>query len=304
MTTSWLEEALDRLGRRPVCGYHAHGPAAVEPTALAAMALAGHGRIEAAQAALAWLADLQSDRGSLGVDEQHATPCWPTGWAVLAWRAADVLPPRRDAPAGSPWSDPAARAVAWLLATKGTAERNSEIMGHDTTLQAWPWVEGTHSWVEPSAIALLALKASGHAGHPRSREAVRLLLDRMLPSGGWNQGNKIVMGRVLRPQVQPTGLALAALAGEAEAAGPARRSVGYLNRALAAPVSPASLSYALVGMAAHGHFPADARQRLAAAGADALAHGAPPYPLALAALAALGADCPFLERPALIVQKR
>ncbi len=304
MTTSWLEETLDRLGRRPVCGYHAHGPAAVEPTALAAMALVGHGRIEAARAGLEWLVSLQSDRGSLGIDEQHPTPCWPTGWAVLAWQAATALGPRGDAQSGSPWSRPAARAVAWLLATKGTAERNNEIMGHDTTLQAWPWVEGTHSWVEPSAISLLALKSSGHAHHPRSREAVRLLVDRMLPSGGWNQGNKIVMGRVLRPQVQATGLALAALAGEAEAADHVRRSLGYLDRALLAPLSPASLSYALMGMAAHGHSPADARQRLAAAASDALGHDAPPYPLALAALAALGAECPYLERRGSIVQQR
>jgi len=295
MTTSWLEETLDRLGRRPVCGYYAGGPAAVEPTALAAMALVGHGRVHAADAALEWLVNLQSDRGSLGIDKQHWTPCWPTGWAVLAWQAATALRPHADAQSGSPWSEPAARAVAWLLATKGTAERNNGIMGHDTTLQAWPWVEGTHSWVEPSAIGLLALKSSGHAQHPRSREAVRLLMDRMLPSGGWNQGNKIVMGRVLRPQVQPTGLALAALAGEAEAADHVRRSLGYLDRAVLAPLSPASLSYALVGMAAHGRSPADAGQRLAAAAADALGHDAPPYPLALAALAALGADCPYLR---------
>jgi hypothetical protein len=296
---SWLDDALDLLTRRPICGYHAEAPAAVEPTALAALALLGHGRPQAAAAALAWLADLESPQGSLGIDAAHPTPCWTTGWALLAWRAAIAAERRSPGTSSqaepdpaSPWPAAAERAAAWLLATKGIAEQPNTIMGHDTTLQAWPWVEGTHSWVEPTAIGLLALKSSGLNAHPRCREAVRLILDRMLPSGGWNQGNKIVLGRVLRPQIQPTGLALAALAGE-DAMEQIGLSIGYLDNALAGPVSTASLSYALIGMAAHRRRPAAADRLLAAAGTETLRRGAAPYPLALAALAALGGDCPW-----------
>jgi len=166
-------------------------------------------------------------------------------------------------------------------------------MGHDTTLQAWPWVEGTHSWIEPTAIGLLALKSSGLAGHPRCREAVRLVLDRMLPSGGWNQGNKIVLDRVLRPQIQPTGLALAALAGE-DAAPQIASSIGYLDNAISHQVSTVSLSYALIGMAAHGRRPAAADRLLAASATETLRRGAAPYALALAALAARGDGCPWI----------
>jgi hypothetical protein len=45
---SWLDETLARLSSQPCSGYRPNGPAAVEPTALAAMALAVHGRREAA----------------------------------------------------------------------------------------------------------------------------------------------------------------------------------------------------------------------------------------------------------------
>ncbi len=91
---------------------------------------------------------------------------------------------------------------------------------------------GTHSWVEPTAINVLALRSAGQAGHPRCREAVKLLLDRQLPEGGWNYGNTTVLGHVLRPQVQPTGLALAALAGETDARSKVQPSLDYLHRVL------------------------------------------------------------------------
>lgn len=72
---------------------------------------------------------------------------------------------------------------------------------------------GTHSWVEPTAIAVLALRANGHADHPRVSEAVRMLMDRRLGHGGWNYGNTVVFGAELKPMPDATGMALAALQG-------------------------------------------------------------------------------------------
>ena len=93
-------------------------------------------------------------------------------------------------------------------------------------------MSGTHSWVEPTAINVLALRSADQAGHPRCREAVKLLLDRQLPEGGWNYGNTTVLGHVLRPQVQPTGLALAALAGETDIRPKVHRSLDLLGQTL------------------------------------------------------------------------
>lgn len=275
---SWLDPTLELLARSPVCGYHRDAAAATEPTALAALALLGHRRKDAARSALQWLRDRQAADGSVGVDGEHATPCWPTGWAALAWRAAGDLA----------YVDAADRAIAWLLSSRGAASPQTAIMGHDTTLVAWPWVAGTHSWVEPTAINLLALRSAGLGHHARSREAVRLLIDRMIPSGGWNAGNKIVFGRELRPQVQATGLALVALADESDRQGELLPSLEYLERSLSAETSLASLSYGLIGLAAHGRRPAEADSMLASAAARTLQRGAPPYPLALAAIASAG----------------
>jgi hypothetical protein len=156
-------------------------------------------------------------------------------------------------------------------------------------------VEGTHSWVEPTAINLLALKACGAAGHDRSREAVRLLCDRAVPTGGWNYGNREVFGTPLRPHLQPTGLALAALAHEASAAPQIASAVDYLRTALSASVATASLCYALVGLAAHGHEPAQAAAWLECAAGRTFEQGGAPYQMALLALAALGRQCPWFS---------
>jgi hypothetical protein len=164
------------------------------------------------------------------------------------------------------------------------------------SLQAWAWADGSASWVEPTAIQLLALKASDLQSHERSRAAVRLLRDRAVPSGGWNCGNNVVFGTPLRAHVQPTGLALAALVGEESAEAETRRAIGYLHKALSQSTTTASLSYALIGLAGHGQRPKPADGWLAAACGKSLREGAPPYALALAALAALGPDCPWYHK--------
>jgi hypothetical protein len=291
---SWFDQTLDLLASKPCCGYRADGAAAVEPTALAAMALSGGGREHAAGKGLAWLAELQSDDGSLGVDAANPLPRWPTGWAILAWQVATAL---ADDPQ---WTAAAERAVDWILSLRGRSLPPSPTCRHDTTLCGWPWVESTHSWVEPTAINLLALKKSGRAEHPRAREAVALLMDRMLPSGGWNYGNTVVLGDTLRPQVQPTGLALAALYGEQGAAECVRRSIGYLDRVLSESTTTVSLCYALIGAAAQGHRPPAADRWLQSAWRRMPKREASPYKLALMALARLGSACPwFAEMPVL-----
>ncbi len=307
---SWIDPLLDRLAEKPTGGYNSSDTPAVEPTALAAIALAAHGRVEPARRALEWLMEIQASDGSLGIRASQSNPHWATGWAVMAWQLA--VPPLAETvhrppvcepadgsssgPASSSWAGAARRGLAWLLAWKGEAQQASPELGHNTALQGWSWVEGTHSWVEPTAINLWALKTGGRAAHPRSREAVRLLLDRMLPSGGWNYGNTAVLGTTLRPHVQPTGLALAALAGEEEAAAACEQAVRTLSAMISAKTTAASLAYALIGMAGHGTWPPGADAWLAAAGQRALDRNASGYTLALLALASRGSQCPWFQR--------
>src|SRR4030065_1592055 len=67
--------------------------------------------------------------------------------------------------------------------------------------------------VEPTALSLIALRIAGNGENELAREATRMLMDRQLPTGGWNYGNTFVYGHELYPQPENTGLALDALAG-------------------------------------------------------------------------------------------
>jgi hypothetical protein len=292
---AWLDEAIDCLAARPVCGYTGEVAPAVEPTALAALALAAANRIEPTTAAVDWLVRVQSADGSLGINADFHEPCWPTGGAILALTtAAKTIPNARQE-----WLAAAKRATTWMLSVAGcpveakapeydnrAGSKGVQVFGHNAMLQGWPWVIGTHSWVEPTAMSVLALRSQNLADHPRYREAVQLLLDRQLPQGGWNYGNTIVLGSVLRPHVESTGLALAALAGEANIRPRVRRSLDWLSGVISERTTAASLAYAIWGLLEHGLRPEAAGDRLAVAGRRTLTHQDSPHRLALLVLAA------------------
>lgn len=293
-----LDKILEPLAREPVCGYGLQAPAASEPTALAAMALLAHGRTEPAAAALDWLADIQSHQGSVGIDAKMPQPRWPTGWAVLAWHAALAADHAAwPADAQERWQTAIDRALNWMRLVYGQPLGHTRLYGHDPTLRGWPWVETTHSWVEPTSIAVMAMKAADDRFDLRVREAVAMLLDRMLPEGGWNYGNTIVLGNTLRPHIQPTGLALSALADERAAEDHVRTSIAYLETALSRRTATASLCYAVLGAAAHGHRFDESDARLEAAARRSLDAGASPHKLALLALAHAGEACPWFALP-------
>ncbi len=145
------------------------------------------------------------------------------------------------------------RAVHFLLNSTGRhyPKPADAPYDHDPTLKGWPWIEGTHSWVIPSALAIIALKAVGYSEHERVQEATRLLLDRQLPQGGWNYGNTRVYGQELHPMVETTGVALQALAGSIPRQ-EINKSLIYLNKSIAKTGTPLSLSWGLLGLGSWG----------------------------------------------------
>jgi hypothetical protein len=275
---SWLDSALDTLTRRPTCGYGVDAAPASEPSALAALALHVHGRVEAARPALEWLAKIQGDDGSVGVRAGEATPAWPTSLAVIAWKAC----------AEERFGGRIERAVAWILSARGESTARAVEFGHDTEIAAWSYAEATHSWIEPTALHVVALKTAARGEHTRTRDGVRMLIDRQLPDGGCNYGNTSVLGQMLRPHVQPTGIALLALAGEADSSGRVATSVQWLRHAIGPRTTAASLSWALLALRANGVLPDQADQWLAAAHKRVLSHDRSPHKLSLLALAAKG----------------
>ncbi|MDP6444583.1 MAG: hypothetical protein QGG36_04790 [Pirellulaceae bacterium] len=276
----WLNDTLELLASTGgVCGYQAGQCGYTEPTAAAAIALMAHGRAADAKRALDWLAQQQSEDGSLGVAAGVDQPRWPTGWAVLAWRQS-------EAEHGANWSPSIDRGVAWILSLRGrTFPRSKETFGHDTTLTAWPWVAGTHSWIEPTSLQVLALRSAGEANHPRTTEATRMLHDRLLPGGGCNYGNTRVLGQELRPHVQPSGMALAALASSART--PRWRATrDYVREQGAETTAAASLAWSIIGLTSVGARPASTTTVLSRAAARAAEDAPSPYRLALLAAAA------------------
>jgi hypothetical protein len=105
------------------------------------------------------------------------------------------------------------RLRAGLIAARGERIENAAAnLGQNNGLQAWSWMAGTFSWVEPTALCLLALKQAGRAeAAERIREAEAVLFDRVCPTGGWNYGNATMLGQDLRAYVPTTALALLAL---------------------------------------------------------------------------------------------
>lgn len=188
----------------------------------------------------------QGEDGRVWIHREHPESYWPTSLAILAWQ-------------NSPTSQAAqSRAAKFLLETTGVhyPRKSGEPAAHDPLLKGWPWVGGTHSWIEPTALAVIALKATGHEQDDRVREAIRMMLDRQLSHGGWNYGNTLVFGRELNPMPENTGAALAGLAGEIEP-GTVARSLDYLQGEVDRLGTPISLGWGLLGLAAWDRWPSN-----------------------------------------------
>lgn len=267
MNSAWIEglhRELLRL-RRPGSGWgnRAGGAPYVEPTALATLALfastparQAEESARAVESAADWLQDIQLPDGSLGVAPDLPRPCWATPLAILVWLAT-----RRC-------QDATEKAVNWLVASRGTTHEppGDSPYGHDPRIVGWSWVENTHSWLEPTALAVLALRRVGLDRHDRMLEGLRLIRDRAIRTGGWNYGNSAVFGTDLRPQPAPTGLALLALSGLDDADSPLiTLGCEYLETVLPTTRAPQSLCYGTLALAAWERRPRDADDWLVAA---------------------------------------
>jgi len=286
---NYLDPIVDALASEDAWRYQTRSEPASEPTALAAIALAAHGRHVDARRACAWLVAAQNSDGSVGVRAADPTPGWPTPLAVLAWT---INSSSNDGETHE-YAACRRRAIEWMLATIGEISPPQAEIGHDTSLPGWPWVVGTHAWVEPTAHGLLALRAAGLADHARAREAARLLEDRLLEAGGSNYGNTVVLGQQLLPHVQPTGAALLALSGEGAATRKVEAAIDYLSHELAPKTTAASLSWGLLGLAAFDRWPTGGDGWLAAAARRAMRRGAS-HELALVAIAGLKQESPLI----------
>jgi hypothetical protein len=209
-----------------------------DATAWAVLALeAGQVDRKLSNSACRRLSGTQNSDGRITVMEGYPKAFWPTALGVFAWKKATGFEHEID------------RAVQFLLKNSGKhpPKRKNASVNHDTAIKGWPWIEDTHSWVEPTALAILALRSCGYEGHERIREAVRMILDRQLPSGGWNYGNKMVFNKELRPIPESTGIALSALASLTERSS-IKLSIDYLEEEIKKLRTPLALSWAIFAL--------------------------------------------------------
>jgi uncharacterized protein (DUF362 family) len=187
-------------------GYAPGQPPHPEPTCLALLALAADRERHAAalSAGAQWLARGVGPDGAYRPDGGRYEAAWPT--ALVLFTRAELGHAPAELEAG-------ARALLALRGRTIDSRGEEDVNDIDGGLIGWPWAEGNFSWVEPTAWACLALARLGQGGHPRVREGRQLLLDRVLPDGGVNYGNRRIFGVSLDPIPTPTSLALLALQG-------------------------------------------------------------------------------------------
>jgi len=187
-------------------GYQLGQTPVVEPTCAVLIAARDKSHETAFQDAVEWLLSIQQNDGGWGINGDDLSSCWQTAWAV--W-ALQIIGEEDNA---------IQRGLDWLLKEEAMAisdlddlEAGLKVAGIDFSLRGWPWQPGESSWVEPTALALMALASAGITNE-RLREAIRYLENRRCPGGGWNVGNPLMFNTLVPARVVPTAWSLMSLA--------------------------------------------------------------------------------------------
>jgi len=161
-----------------------------EPTALAAIALGDDD-------ARRWLAEHQRPDG---------------GFALVAGEIMSDAATALGALALAP-GEARERALDHVVTHQAQRLPANPASPHNPSLRGWGWTPDTFGWVEPTAHAVLALQVlRPTAGGPLA-DGLAVLADRECVGGGWNYGNRVVLGVDLPPYAQTTAVALVALQG-------------------------------------------------------------------------------------------
>jgi len=182
----------------------------LEPTAAVLLALRNNDQAsQAVQKAADWILSFQNLDGGWGFCSQDRESGWQTAWAVFALSQLERGKEERN------------QGIQWLLNIEVMQLQDSELLAAgekvaqiDFSIRGWPWLPGESSWVEPTALTMLAIRENSSKVdvHARIDEAVLYLRDRRCAGGGWNVGNPVMFDANLPARVTPTALALLALA--------------------------------------------------------------------------------------------
>lgn len=267
VTSEWIDRLLESQSADGGFGATPGLPANGESTALALLALRAHPQHTAnADRARDWLVRRQRDDGSWTLLDSAEDGSWVTPWVMLALQAEEGV------------SDEALqRGADWLAGRQGRGLGfvsrilfrflpEEERTALDPELVGWPWHDGSFSWVEPTSVSLLALKRTravlaDHFPTDRVEQGVLLLYDRQCDDGGWNYGNRAVLGEELHAYPDVTAIALLALQDDPNER--TAKGLKALEQMLAADESSGlALALGCLCVAAYGGDPTALRQRL------------------------------------------
>jgi hypothetical protein len=228
-------------------GYFAGKASWLEPTAYAALALAGE---PAADRAWKLLSSWQLPDGSWKPSAEVDISNWGTSLCATI------------AMARNEWGTPLRNGVNWLVGTSGVESGWLNILvarvglvkqERDISLKAWPWKPGNSGWVEPTVHALVALKqASSRLSSKPLRGRVQMgeaqLMDVRSRDGGWNYGSPAALGVDLPSYPETTALALVALQGR----GDLGKAFDLALRQIGETPSPLARAWLTIAMRLHG----------------------------------------------------
>jgi hypothetical protein len=230
--------------------YRASAAPMTEPTSIALLAMrADPSFTPARERARAALLEGQHADGGWGVSHADTVSQWHTSWAILALAHTGAVPPSLPL------------ALTWLRGNRNTLQVNErnrrqieQTMEIDISIRGWPWGPNEAPWVEPTALALMALHtANESADSPDVVEGVRYLLDRRCVDGGWNIGNPKMLGNAVPPRAHATGVVLLALRPFLPAEHPAIvAGLAATARLFTVEPRPLSLAWGLLALGAWG----------------------------------------------------
>jgi hypothetical protein len=217
-------------------GYYSGKNSSPEPTIYSILALC-KGSTECTQAAqkgLDWLAGQTKPNGALSLPGQK-----DDHWTTLLY----LIPLTK---LKSSTKDDIEKVTQWAFQYQSKTVINSKENKLDGSIVGWCWAPNTFGWVEPTAYGVLALKMAGHSEHKRVRDGIRLILDRVCNDGGWNYGNREVLGHQLTSYVSTTAYALMALQKESSAEDARKKGLDYLQKEILTNLSTLNLSLTIL----------------------------------------------------------
>ena len=197
-------------------GYFPGRKSWMEPTAYAVLALSGViGAEQSARKGWDCIRSWQAADGGWRPSDQVQDSSWVTSLGLIV---------------GSVWgldAEPRKRATDWLMRVSGQESRLAvrlasmfHMLKTDVNVshKGWPWWPGNSAWIEPTALAILALRKANGSKLPsdvaqRVHEGEELILSRRGRDGGWNSGNPSVLKVDVPSYPETTAIALIGLQG-------------------------------------------------------------------------------------------